>query len=160
MGFGQYAGSGRTAKDKGWKSETEAITNARTSYIRKGEQLAQEEEEVVWSRKRGGTATVYRTVSGKVVYRLYDTNVFTITSEGAVILDTGEWNTPTTRRCMADAFKEFYDIYVSIYGDKGNPDGRNYFSIRCCEGEWEANFDQTLLIPADVLPDVIPIWED
>lgn len=120
MGFGWSTAQGRrgSKRDRGYPSETEAIANARTSYIRKATQLAHEDEEIVWSRKRGGTAVAYETASGRKVWRLYDTNIVEVEGN-RVTLNTGGWRTITTRAHMMEAVKEFTGVGLGIHGDQG-----------------------------------------
>uniref|UniRef100_A0AB74UN48 Uncharacterized protein n=1 Tax=Caulobacter phage BL57 TaxID=3348355 RepID=A0AB74UN48_9VIRU len=62
----------------------------------------------------------YTTSDGTRRVRLHDTDVLTMTPDGRVMINTGGWNTLTTR----DRINGFAPPHVQVYSDKGQPNVR------------------------------------
>lgn len=80
--------------------------------------------EVTWSRKRMNNTIEYGTVDGSRIFRLHDTDIITFAPNGNIILDSGGWQTVTTKQRMnhflpnGSIFQEKYIWYLAINGDQ------------------------------------------
>jgi len=59
-----------------------------------------ETPKITWKRKRANNTVEYATEDGARYIRLYDTNIISYLSNGDIVLDSGGWQTPTTRDRM------------------------------------------------------------
>jgi len=65
------------------------------------------------------------------VCRLRETNIVEIGDNGAVLIDTGGWNTITTRRHATDFLKR-HGFNISLWGDKRR--GGNLLTLYSSDG--------------------------
>ena len=84
MGYGQYSAAGRERMSKG------EMLAAITAPIKESKMVAR-------------NTIQYETDDGDVVTRLHDTDIVRKTADGAIYIDTGGWNTATTRARINDA---------------------------------------------------------
>jgi hypothetical protein len=71
---------------------------------------------------------ISRNADGSIVVRLHSTDVVTVATDGTVTLNTGGWNTVTTRARMNQAANEFnlgfrvfqekHSLYVRVFDSK------------------------------------------
>lgn len=112
MGFGQYSAYGTDRKTKG-----EILAGV---------------EGITTSRLVARNTAMYQTVEGAQVMRLHRTDVFRRDADGTITLDTGGWNTVTTRARMNDALR---GTGFSVYTSRGSlylstPNGAHEFVRR------------------------------
>lgn len=127
MGFGQYheattnlnerreaAGLPVEQRDSGFPVPREDV---KTGRMTNAEIMADVDADPV-SVKRTGHNEVTRVLkSGTIICRLRETDIVHLFRDGCIEIDTGGWNTPTTRRHIMD-FLSRHNFSCSIYGDK------------------------------------------
>lgn len=127
MGFGQYheattslnerreaAGLPVEQRDSGFPVPREDV---KTGRMTNAEIMADVDADPV-SVKRTGHNEVTRLLdNGTIICRLRETDIVYLFANGVIKIDTGGWNTPTTRRHVMD-FLSRHKFYCSLFGDK------------------------------------------
>lgn len=124
MGYGQYSTQGQERKSK-------------TAM------LAELKKEVVASKLIGRNTLAYETATYRAV-RYHNTDVFVIGQTGHVCLDTGGWNTVTTRERINDAL---HGSGFRIFTDRGAlflsaPDGSNHEFVETVKFNVDSEFSK------------------
>lgn len=112
MGFGQYSAQGQQRRSK-------------------RDMVAAIDSPIVASRMIARNTLEYETADGSTLTRYHDTDVVKRAADGTITLDTGGWNTMTTRGRMSDAMPAGYSVYThrgSLY--LATPDGAHEFTER------------------------------
>lgn len=115
MGFGQHATASQRNKDKGYPVGLKKLKTGRMTQaeIMNGVNHAT----IIKTEKSAHNEVTLTHANGTVVCRLRRTNIVTITDGGAVLVNTGGWNTPTTRRHVMNFLKR-HGFQISMWGDK------------------------------------------
>ena len=116
MGFGQYMGEDtRTSKDLGYPVPRGEVKYGRMTL---DEIMADLDSDPILSSAKSAHNEVTITYkNGSIVCRLRETNIVYLHPNGAYHLDTGGWNTPTTKRHMVN-FLARHGFPISLWGDK------------------------------------------
>jgi len=93
MGFGQYSPAGQSRKSK-------------------RDMIASLPGPITKSRMVARNTIEYETPAGETVTRLHGTDVVRKLPDGSIFLDTGGWNTMTTRGRMSGALPTGYTVYT------------------------------------------------
>ena len=114
MGFGQHATASQRNKDKGYPAGTKVLKVGRMTQaeIMDGVNHAT----IIKTEKSAHNEVTMTHANGTVVCRLRRTNIVTITDGGAVLVNTGGWNTLTTRRHVVNFLKR-HGFGISMWGD-------------------------------------------
>ena len=75
-------------------------------------------DEYILKNPIGKTATSIRPVNGWTAIKYHDTDVVSFSNGKIVVLDSGTWKTPTTKRRMNETADEF-DLGFRVYAKKG-----------------------------------------
>jgi hypothetical protein len=107
---------GRNTYDRGYPVP---LSEVKVGYMNNAEIMADAPGEAITvSQKRTAHNEVTRvTTTGVQVCRLRETDIVALSLDGSFTLDTGGWNTPTTKRHMVDFLKR-NKIPVTLWGDK------------------------------------------
>ncbi len=115
MGFGQYATAEIRNRDKGYPKGT---TDLKVGRMTKDEILADANlGGLVSSVKSAHNELTLTYESGTVVCRLRETNIVTLSPGGYILINTGGWNTPTTRSHVMN-FLASQNFQINMWGDK------------------------------------------
>jgi len=114
MGYGQYTTAERRNRDKGYPEGTKDLKVGRMDF----EQIMDDvdERDLLDATTSGHNEITLTYKGGLVVCRVRDTNVVSINNR-FVLIDTGGWNTLTTRRHVND-FLAAQSLRIVIRGDK------------------------------------------
>lgn len=127
MSYGQYSRTGdrlayerevgyrEPKKDGGYPVPREDVKSGRMT---KAEIMADiDESEVVESKKTAHNEITRKLRNGAIICRLRETDIVTLWPDGGYRVNTGGWNTPTTRRHVMD-FLSRHKIPATLWGDK------------------------------------------
>ena len=145
MGFGQYATTQKRNRDKGYPVDTVDLKVGRMTMA---EIMADVEGDSVVSQRKTAHNEVTRECStGIIVCRLRETDIVLYhPKHNWVILNTGGWNTPTTRRHIMN-FLRRKNFPISVWGDKKV--GGNFVMGDIGGNKVEGVFKQRATIHAD-----------
>lgn len=115
MGFGQHMKVDNRQKDTGYPVP---ITKVKWGRMTKEEIMAGVYgPDVIDAKITAHNEVTFCHANGALVCRLRETNIAYIGDNGAVLIDTGGWNTITTRRHVTDFLKR-HGFKINVWGDK------------------------------------------
>lgn len=116
MGFGQYTEeTTRTGKDRGFPEGVPLKTGRMT----REEIMANVDAKDIVNQKQTGHNEITRFLKdGTIICRLRETDIVTLAGNRSWMqIDTGGWNTHTTRRHVMN-FSLRWNFQISVWGDK------------------------------------------
>lgn len=158
MSYGQYTGPKRQVidgQDYALMSEKDAARRGYPSTAVKVGSMTRDEimsgverhtRDIVSTKKTAHNEVTRIYTDGTVVCRLRETDIVTIYPHGPIDINTGGWNTRTTRRHIVD-FLERHNFPVTIWGDKKR--GGNVLTLTRGDVTSEIVFEQTVIIFTD-----------
>lgn len=115
MGFGQYAKVDDVQREAGYPVPRTKVEYGRMT---KPEIMAEvSDHDYIDAKFSAHNEITIRYKDGALVCRFRETNVVEIDGNNVVVIDTGGWNTISTRRHVIDFLKR-HGFKISMWGDK------------------------------------------